>query len=108
MQRQMSRTKHKHKEEWRSDMEVMEGLLFLHLDVDVWNKNVLKDIRQELDKSLIEFEEMGYDAVFVTSEDEKSVKMWNMIKPCFKVVKLEKSGKKAWLGSWITGEGEWE
>ena len=105
---QMNRRKYKEQGEWQADVEVREGLLFLHLDVNTWNKSVCKTLQEELDKALVEFEDWGYDAIFLTSENEKSVKMWNMIKPCFKVVKLEKSGKKAWLGSWITGEGKWE
>lgn len=103
----MSREIYKETENYIASIETISGYLFLHLDVYKWNKTVCIELREELDKALLKFEEMGHDVLFVTSSSEKSVKMWNMIKPCFTVHKLEKGPTVGWMGSWITGEGEW-
>lgn len=105
---QMSRRPYKNIDGVETEIEVRDDLLFMHMTVTKWNQTVLRNIREELEKALLEFEDWGYDVLFVTSESEKSAKMWNMIKPCFSVQKLEKYGAQCWLGSWITGEGEWE
>lgn len=91
-------------EEYEARSETVEGFVFLHLTVYDWNKNTLIKLREHLDDFLKRAEDKGHAAIFMASDDKKSVKMWQMIKPCFQVVEEYKRGKTIYLGSWITGE----
>src|SRR5690606_25535929 len=94
-------------EEYTARAETVEGLVFLHLDVDVWNKSTLRKLRDHLDDFLKRAEGKGHDVVFLTSYYEKCVKSWNLIKPLYEVQEIEKNGTHFYLGAWITGEDEW-
>lgn len=91
-------------EEYEARAETVEGLVFLHLDVWSWNKATLSKLREHLEDFLQRAEGKGHDVVFLTSYEEKSVKAWNLIKPCYEVQEVEKDGTHFYLGAWITGE----
>ena len=81
------------------EIEIVEGFAFLHLSLFTLTPELVKKLREELERVLSILQSRGYDTLFLTSTDEKSVKFWQFIKPCFEVMKLEDG---TWLGSWIT------
>lgn len=90
----------KETEDFRLVFEEEGGFIFLHLEVENWSASVCKQIREALDETLLRFEG-GHDVVFGTTSSYKSVRLWNLVKPCFEVVKLD---GRNWLGSWLTGK----
>lgn len=105
MQQQMSKTLYKAIDEVALYYETVGGHIFLHLDLKTWGKDTLKKMRVELQEALIYFEDQGHDVVFMTTDEPKTVKMWETIKPLFNLQEVSKGG---WLGSWITGDGRWD
>lgn len=92
------------REHYEARIETVKGFVFLHLSVSEWNKTTLKEIREDLRNYLIKAEEYGHDAIFMASDSLKSVRMWELVKPCFKLEQVEHEGEVLYLGSWITGE----
>lgn len=82
-----------------------QGFVFLHLEVLKWTNEVRKRVRIVLDKLLLEFEKRGHDVVFGTTQDIQSVRLWEMVKPCFELKELNTPLEKGWIGAWLTGKG---
>ena len=80
-------------------LEVVEGFVFLHLDLDVVTPDLVRKLRRELDKLLDVLQTKGHDTLFLVSPYKRSVRFWQLIKPCFEVMELEDGN---WLGSWLT------
>jgi hypothetical protein len=77
------------------------GLIFLHFTVKKWGKDTLALFREELERVLLHFKALGHDVIFMYSSEKKSVKFWQLVKPCFTVEPLGNSG---YLGAWLTEE----
>lgn len=100
----MSPKVYKQTPDYTARLETREGLLFLHLDVPHWGLSVLRELRAEIKKALLHFEEMGHDVVFICSKDSKSVKFWGLVKPVQEVIPIE----GGYLSYWYTGDGRWD
>jgi hypothetical protein len=93
------------REHYTAYTEVLEDKMFIHLEVRGWSREVFEELREDLRLGLMDMEAQGYDIIFMTTEDPKSVKLWNAIKPCDELIELKTS---AWLGAWYTGEWHWD
>jgi hypothetical protein len=82
-------------------IQEVDGFIFIHLTLLQWNKKALSTVREELDKILQEYEKKGHDVIFTIGASEKTVRFWQLVKPCFEVQKLEDG---SWIGSWLTFE----
>jgi hypothetical protein len=76
-----------------------EVFIFLHFTTDSWGKSFFKEMKELFPQILQEFKGKGFDVIFATTQNPKSIKFWNMIKKCYTVVQLDDN---AWLGSWLT------
>lgn len=94
------------RDEYEARVQTVKGIVFLHLDVWDWSKATLYKVRKELDDYLIKAERYGHDVIFMASDSPKSVKMWQMVKPCFTTQEVKQGSKTVYLGSWITGEDD--
>ena len=85
--------------------EEVEGQTFVHLSIASWSKSVLQRIKAVFTATLAYYEVMGKDVIFATSDSAKSVKLWQIVKPCDELVELKQGKLQAgWLGAWYTGE----
>jgi hypothetical protein len=87
--------------QYKFSVEESNNLIFLHLTIKSWGKSTLVSIREGLEGVLLHFKELGHDVIFMYSKEEKSVKFWQLVKPCFTVEPLGHSG---YLGAWLTEE----
>tara|TARA_R110000851_G_scaffold258264_1_gene410696 strand:- start:10221 stop:10466 length:246 start_codon:yes stop_codon:yes gene_type:complete len=78
-----------------------KGLVFLHIEIIKFNKATLKELQKSMEDFKTGCYTQGYDVVFATTSNERTVRFWGLVEPCYEVVPLEDSG---WLGSWLTKE----
>ena len=81
------------------------GHAFLHLEMHKWSKSALKELRLVLDLLEVQYRDKGHDVLFATTDNEKVVKFWNLVRPCDI---LQKFGPRNeyYIGSWIIMEEE--
>lgn len=81
------------------------GHIFLHMDMVNWSKSALKEIRERVDLLAKDFEEQGYVAVFATTDEDKVVKFWRMVRP---IDELNKFGPhdEYYLAAWYLEQEE--
>ncbi len=75
------------------------GHAFLHLTLRKWDKGAVLRIRQVLEDVLEQLGREGHDVVFMTARSKKTVRFWELIKPCFVIQQPEEG---VWVGSWLT------
>lgn len=76
-----------------------DGFAFIHLDVEEWNRQALRTVKKGMEDLQEHLKEEGYEWLFATSEDEMSVKFWNLIKPTHTVKKFGPRDQY-WIGAW--------
>ena len=79
------------------------GHAFLHLEVFNWNKGVLKELRMVGELIEAQYRSKGYLAIFATTDSEKVLKFWNLVKPLDRTEKFG-PGNKYYLGTWVIKE----
>jgi len=89
--------------EYQLKVQEAGGFIFLHMEVEVWNKGVLSELRELSPEVLTHFRELGHDVIFTTSIHKKSLKFWRLIRPWYTLQELG-SGGQGWIGAWLTEE----
>jgi len=80
------------------------GFIFIHTEISSnWNKSMLKRLKSGVEGLFKELESEGHEWAFATSDDEKSTRFWNMVKPCETVEKFGPNNEY-WIGAWYFGE----
>ena len=79
------------------------GFVFLHMEMKDWSTNTLKELKEGVESFMSELNNKGHDIVFATTDDEKTLKFWQMIKPCDQVT-LFGDRDQYIMGSWFTEE----
>lgn len=77
-----------------------ERLLFLHLDVHKWGKEVLLSMRKDLEEILLEASEAGLESVSFSLQKPANTKFHNMLKP----LSYEAETDTVLIGGWFTME----
>ena len=85
------------------DLEIVkeEGFIFLHIHINTWGLSVVRGLKEDVQFIKDTYIKQGHDVVFATTTNEKFIKLWNAIEPCYEVVQLN---EYTWLGSWLTEE----
>jgi len=86
-------------EDMKVEVQEEGGYIFLHMSAEKWNKKILRTIREVVDRLVEDLKSEGHEWAFATSEDEKSVKFWNIVKPCYTIKKFGPN-EEYWIGAW--------
>ena len=89
--------------DYRWYLEGQDTEWFIHLEVYNWNKTVLLELREELDKLLLRLNERGIPSLFFYLTKDKPIKFHKLIKPLdYEVFFGPKD--EYFMGGWSTGE----
>ena len=85
------------------DLEIKEegGYIFLHIHINSWGVGVIRGLKEDVQFVKKVYLSQGHDVVFATTQSERILKLWDMVEPCYEVVRLD---DVSWLGSWLTEE----
>lgn len=84
------------------------GYLFFHLDVKVsWTKSLKQHVLKLFTLALVKAKTDKHTLVFMTTDNEKSIKFWKTLAPLEDLTKFG-SRNQYWLGAWHIEETlEW-
>lgn len=87
---------------YKCQLEIHDGLVFLHLNVRKWDKTTLKMCREDLEDILSKAYDQGLDFIFFYNHGGKQLKFANLVKELDEVQTLEDGFI---LGAWSTDQG---
>lgn len=82
-------------------LQNLEGHIFVHLGLDKLTPSRLKKLREGFDLLLNILYEKDVDIVHAAGDNPKSIKLWQMVKPCWRLDEV-KENPGTFVGCWIT------
>lgn len=82
-------------------LQNVEGHFLVHLDVKIWSHSVIKRLRAGFEDLLAFLAEKDIDLIHAVGDDPYKVKLWNLVRPCWRVDEVSDQ-PGIYVGCWVT------